>query len=258
MDMVKIDPLYLLLLIELTFILFMLIVYLFSRNRKHKELYQNALKKLNDHVNHEQEQQPLQDPAPEEFPEPPDPGDKEWSALPDLVRRLQRMVNSQKNTILGLMCYKDVFEGTRKRLAVLQHDNKELQDKIRDLIKGGAKGSGFEEAVAALEESDLDLEKYITVIDREDERLTEKFQVWEEEFKHISEDVEMSSDSAASDAVKYSWILQEKETLTASNKELQEKLEEKDKKLEEIQVGYADLEREYMILYRRHAPKPQG
>ena len=256
MNMVKIDPLYFLFLIELTFILFILTVYLFSRNRKHKGLYRKALEKLNDHIN--QEQRPLQDSGPEESLEAPDPGDKEEGPLPDRVRRLQRMVNSQKSTILGLICYKEVLEGARKRLAVLQHDNEELQDKIRDLINGSAESSGFEEAAAALEESNRDLEKYITVIDREDERLTEKFQVWEEEFKRISEDVEISSDSAAGDEAKYGWLLQEKEMLTVRSKELQEKLEEKNKKLEEIQAGYAELEKEYMILYRRHAPKPQG
>ncbi len=284
MKMVSIDPLYFLLLIELTLLLFVLTVYLFSRNRKHKDLYQKTLRKLNDLKSErsmetfdrpasiesalpetlpetliEQAQQPLQDSGLSEFMEALNPDDKEGGAMPSRLSRLQRMVNSQKSTILELMCYKDVFEGARKRLTLLQHANNELQDKIRDLIKGGAEGAGFAESLAALEENNLELEKYITIIDRQDERLTEKFQVWEEEFKRISEDMETSSDAAAMDDVKYAEILQEKEMLTARSKEFQEKLEEKDRNLEAMQAQYEDLEKEYMILYRQQqAQQSQG
>ncbi len=292
MKMVTIDPLYFLLLIELALVLFVLTVYLFSRNRKHKDLYQKTLRKLNDlkseksmetfdrpesfesalpeklpeilrdnlsEILAEQEQQPLQDSSPVEFMEAPQPDYNEGGAMPDQIRRLQRMVNSQKSTILELMCFKDVFEGARKRLALLQQDNKELQDKVKDLIEGGAEGAGFGEAMASLEESNRDLEKYITVLDREDERLTEKFQAWEEEFKRISEDMETSSDTAVVDDVKYAEILVEKETLTARSKELQEILKEKDKNLEAMQAQYEDLEKEYMVLYRQQqAQQPQG
>jgi len=277
MKMVKIDPLYFLLLIELTLILFVLAGYLFFRNRKHKDLYQKTLRKLNDIKSEksletfdrpasgeaafpetlpetltetliDQEQQPLQDSGPAEFLDSPQTGDSEGGAMPDQLRRLQRMVNYQKSTILELMCYKDVFEGARKRLLLLKQDNNELQDKIRDLIKGGADGAG---ALAALEENNQDLEKFINVINKEDERLTEKFQIWEGEFKLISEDLKTGSDAAAMDDVKYAEILREKEMLTARSKEFQEELEEKDKNLKAMQAQYEDLEKEYMVLYRQ-------
>src|SRR5208283_4184794 len=74
----------------------------------------------------EQEQQPLPDSAPVDFLEAPQPGDEEGGAMPDQVRRLQRMVTAQKNTILDLMCYKDIFEGARKRLFSLRQDNSEM------------------------------------------------------------------------------------------------------------------------------------
>lgn len=291
MKMVKIDPLYFLLLIELALILFVLVVYLFFRNRKHKDLYQKTLRKLNDLKSEisvetldrpassesafaetlseistetlpenlmEQEQQPLQDSGVAEFLDAGQPDDKEGGAMPGQVRRLQRMVNSQKSTILELMCYKDVFEGARKRLALLQQENNGLQDKIRDLIKGGAEGEGFAEVVASLEESNREVEKFISIINREDERLTDKFQVWEEDFKRISEDMETGSAEAAIDDSKYAEILQEKEMLTARSKEFQEKLEEKDKNLEAMQAQYEDLEKEYMVLYRQQqAQQPQ-
>src|SRR5208283_1384565 len=100
--MVKIDPLYFLLLIELALILFVLTVYFFSRNRKHKDLYQKTLRKLNDlksekSLEHsdrpasngpafpetlqenlvEQEEQPLQDSGPAEFVESLQPEEEE-------------------------------------------------------------------------------------------------------------------------------------------------------------------------------------
>jgi hypothetical protein len=284
--MVKIDTLYLLLLIELTFILFVLTVFLFSRNRKHKDLYGKTLKKLNDLESEkvletfdrpasieaalpesnlenlpesmiEQEQQPLQDPGPAEFLESRQPEGMEGGAMPDQVIRLQRMVNSQKRTIVDLMCYKDTFVGVRKRLASLQQNDNELEDKIRDLIKGGAEVSGYTEAMTALEENNRELEKFISLIDREDERLTEKFQVWEEEFKRISEDLETSSGAAPVYDAKYAEILQEKEMLAAKSMEFQEKLEEKGKNLEAMQAQYEDLEKEYMILYRQQQAQQQ-
>ena len=280
MKMVKIDPLYFLLLIELTIILFVFTVYFFSRNRKHKDLYQKTLRMLNDLKSEksietfdrpasiesaftenlpenlpenliEQERQPLQDSGPAEFLEARQPEDTEGGAMSDQLRRLQRMVNSQKSTILELMCYKDVFEGARKRLALLKQENHELQDKIKDLIKSGAEAAEFAETLATLEENNRELEKFITVINREDERLTEKFKVWEEEFKLISEDLEASCDAEAVDDVKYAEILREKEMLTARSKEFQEKLDEKDKNLEAMQAQYEDLEKEYMVLYRQ-------
>jgi len=288
--MVKIDPLYFLLLIELALILFVLVVYLFFRNRKHKDLYQKTLRKLNDLKSEisvetldrpassesafaetlsepqpetlpenlmEEEQQPLQDSGVPEFLDAGQPGDKEGGAMPGQVRRLQRMVNSQKSTILELMCYKDVFEGARKRLALLQQENNGLQDKIRDLIKGGAEGEGFAEVVSALEESNREMEKFISIINREDERLTDKFQAWEEDFKRISEDMETGSAAAAIDDSKYAEILEEKEMLTARSKEFQDRLEEKDKSLEAMQAQYEDLEKEYMVLYRQQQAQQQ-
>ncbi|MGO9014119.1 MAG: hypothetical protein ACLQF0_03980 [Dissulfurispiraceae bacterium] len=281
--MVKIDPLYFLLLIELALILFVLAIFLFIRNRKHKDLYQKTLRKLNDLKSEisvetldrpassesalaenlpenlmEQEQQPLQDSGVAEFIESGQPEESEGGAMPGQLRRLQRMVNSQKSTILELMCYKDVFDGARKRLALLQEENNGLQDKIKDLIKGGAESEGFAEVVSSLEESNREVEKFITIINREDERLTDKFQSWEEEFKRIEEDMEKGPDAAAIDDSKYAEILQEKEMLTARSKEFQEKLEEKDKNLEAMQAQYEDLEKEYMVLYRQQqAQQPQ-
>ena len=289
MKMVKIDTLYLLLGIELTFILFVLTVFLFSRNRKHKDLYQKTLRKLNDLKSEKsietfdrpapiepdlpetllesqpesmiEQEQPLQDSGPAEFLESLQPDDMEsgaeGGAMPGQLGRLQRMVNSQKSTIVELMCYKDTFGGVRKRLAVLQQNDNELEDKIKDLIKGGAEGAEYAEAVAVLEENNRELEKFIALIDREDERLTEKFQAWEEEFKRVSEDLETSSGETAMDDAKYAEIIQEKEMLTAKSKEFQEKLEEKDKNLEAMQTQYEDLEKEYMILYRQQQAQQQ-
>lgn len=273
--MIKIDTLYFLLLIELALILFALSLYFFSMNRKNKDLYQKTLRKLNDfkseqstdvferqmsgesavveeglHENMEQ-QRPLSDTGPTAAFESEHPEGEEAGETPGKVRRLQRMVNFQKSTILELMCYKDVFEGARKRLAMLQQSNSELQEKVSVLVEGGAKSEGLAEAVAALEENHIELDKYISIIEREDTRLSEKFQVWEEEFKNIAEDVTESPDAAAMDDAKYSEILHEKETLVSKVKEFEENLDEKSKHLESMQAQYEDLEKEYMILYRQ-------
>lgn len=280
----NIDPLYFLLLAELALVLLVLLVYFFISNGKNKELYQKTLRKLNDlksEMSPESFDRPVSDSDEASFPAPPedvlerqepmraaasseavesfesgrpdqpdDGGTEEEEAGEGVVRRLQRMVNFQKSTIVELMCYKDVFEGARNRLASLQRSNDELQEKIRGLINGGVESPELEESVTVLEKNNREMEKFISVLDSENARLSEKFQAWEDEFKRIAEDVEESPDSGPDDA-KYAEMLNEKEAMVTRIKDFEEKLEEKSQILSSMQAQYEDLEKEYMILYRQ-------
>ncbi|MGD0282191.1 MAG: hypothetical protein ABSB95_07505 [Dissulfurispiraceae bacterium] len=275
----KIDPLYFLLLAEFALIFFVLTLYLFFSNRKLKDMYQKTLRKLND-LKSERSTEAFDSLPPgraaiteavsEDLMEPPLPHEVSTEPLEDRqpdageggppqgkVELLQRMVNFQKSTIVELMCYKDVFEGARKRLASLQEGNNELQEKIRALIEGGIGNEGLAEAAAALEVNNSELEKFMAILDKENVTISEKFQIWEEEFKQVAEEVEKSPDAAVPDDAKYTEILKEKETMVTKVKEFEEKLDEKSKLLSSMQAQYEDLEKEYMILYRQQQQQAQ-
>lgn len=285
----NIDPLYFLLLAELALVLLVLLAYFFNSNRKNKDLYQKTLRKLNDLKSErspESFDRPVSDSDEASFPPPPEDilerqepvrdiaspeaveafesgrPDQPDAAAGDeggqgVVRRLQRMVNFQKSTIVELMCYKDVFEGARNRLASLQRSNDELQEKIKGLINGGVESPALEESVTVLEKNNREMEKFISILDSENSRLSEKFQAWEDEFKRIAEDVEESPGSGPDDA-KYSEMLNEKESMVTRIKDFEEKLEEKSQLLSSMQAQYEDLEKEYMILYRQQQQQQQA
>src|SRR5271157_4534693 len=189
--MMKIDPFYFLVVIEIALVLLVLSLFLFSRNRKHKDLYQKALRKLNDLQSQENTETynsppsaatvPLQDLS-EELPVDmtKDIVDRqpltdsvftevldEDESSPDKLRRLQGMVNFQKKAILELMCYKDIFETARGRLDTLRERNYELQEKIRGLFESGVDAVGTGAAMTAMENNNHELEKFIAILDRE-------------------------------------------------------------------------------------------
>lgn len=288
----KIDPFYLLMLIELVVVLFAFTAFLFFRNRKHKNLYQKTLRQLNDLKSNEPErtsdssartapsgddltdglveglnealadapaeivpegqpdQQPLTDSV---FTESVD-GDEDE---PDRLKRLQRMVNFQKRAIIELMCYKDIFESAKSRLGALNESNYELEERVKKMLEGGMEGVGITEVTDALENNNHELEKFISILDRENSSLSGKFSMWEEKFRHIAEDaIESPAPQAAGDA-SCDGVMQEKEELLIKVKGIEDQLEERNKSLEAMQAQYEDLEKEYMILYRQQQAQQQ-
>lgn len=174
------------------------------------------------------------------------------------IDRLRRMVILQKNTILELMCYKDIFESAQKKLAALQQANGELQEKIRGMAEAGVvENVGIAEPLSAFEHNSHELEKFIGMLDRENAMLAEKFRTWEEEFRRIAADVGGDSGSAGIDEGKYSELVQEKEDLVKQLSGYEERLKEQTKQLADIQQQYEDLEKEYMILYRQQQQQQQ-
>ncbi len=295
---IQIEALYFLLLVESALILLVLSLYLFSQKRKYKKLYEKGLKDLESAGSGSIEQgepqsrtsevltgisegergEARQEAGPEQgMPEVPagesidvlqadggmpqsDEGFDVTDGDPSAgrVRRLQRMVIFQKNTILELMCYKDIFEGAQMRLTALQQTNNELQEKIRSLTESGVvENVGIAEPLNAFESNSHELEKFIGILDRENGMLSEKFRVWEEEFKRISEDTGNDGDVPGVDESKYIKIAKEKEELIVKVKDLEQKLQEKGSEIDALKQQYEDLEKEYMILYRQQQQQQQ-
>jgi len=270
----KIDPLYFLFSVEFALILLVLAICFFFSSRKNKDLYQKTLRKLND-LKSEGNRETLERPFPGEvsFPgnlsentleqqrhvldtvsmesfESGQPGAGAAETEQGSIGRLRRMVNFQKNIIVELMCYEDVFEGAKKRLSYLQNNNKELRENIRVHVEGGVEGTALEEAVAVLGKNDREMEKFISIIDSENAALSEKYRAWEREFKRIAEDLEEFPEAKAGE-LKYDELLREKETMVSQIEDFGGKLDEKDKLLSFLQAKYEDLEKEYMLLYRQ-------
>lgn len=279
---ITIDALYLLLLCEVSLILLITAVYLFARNRKHKNLYQNALKELSDMrssmegqdikkvvpqpVQEVQEVQeakevPLKMPEDQpvaaemfEVPQSPAAMDEtvDESSLVGKINKLQRIINFQKGKIIDLMCYKDILEGAQRKLNVVQERYQGLKDRFVKLLGESAENKVLAEAMETFENNNNELSSYIEILGKENESLAEKFRLWEDELKQIWEEAEKSEiiDEGRYDE-KLGEIMHEKEELTARLKEFEDKLQEKTKVFEDMQKQYEDLEKEYMILYRQ-------
>ncbi|MEW6118250.1 MAG: hypothetical protein AB1553_15330 [Nitrospirota bacterium] len=289
---ITIDALYFLLLVEGALVFFVLTLVLLSKNGKYKKLLQRSLKESEqarpddrtgqtervmmdtgipavqetvEHTGVAGEGEPLAVESLDELPPAgaaAAEGAEGGEVSPGTVRRLQRMVNYQKNAILDLMCYKDIFESAQKKLTALHDSANDLRSKIQGLIETEGEKGELVETMGVLDNNSSELEKFISVIERENENLSEKFRVWETEFKSISEDLgDGASCAGADDDIdegRYNEILKEKEALVQMAREVEEKLQEKSTVLSEMQKQYEDLEKEYMILYRQQQQQQKG
>ena len=292
---IEIDPLYFLVSLEACLVLFIVTLFLLVQNRKYKKLYRKSLKDRESAQKTLPEEAKVEVPSPAAVPDEPVEAGEEaapvlepaaapeaasWddvmpvaagepslseSDLPANVRRLQRMVVFQKNTILELMCYKEIFEGTQRRLDALRTTNSGLQEKLMALNDGNVEVLGLSEPLNTLESTNHDVEKFINVLGKENSMLSEKFTAWEEEFRRIAEDLEGGDEAPAAgagtggglDEARYTELLQEKEDLERKIGGYEERLKEQTKQLDEIQKQYEDLEKEYMILYRQQQQQQQ-
>lgn len=281
---ITIDALHLLLLGEVSLILLITTMYLFARNRKHKRLYQKALKELSDMRSsmegqdiQKAEPQPVQEvqevppemppkippkmpeeqPAAAEMfavPQPPVAVDEtaDENSLIGKINKLQRIINFQKGKIIDLMCYKDILEGAHRKLNAVQDGYQGLKDRFVKLLGESAESKGLAGAMETFENNNNELSSYLEILRKENESLAEKFRMWEDELKQIWEEAEKSEviDEGRYDE-KLGEIMHEKGELTAKLKEFEDKLQEKTKLFEDMQKQYEDLEKEYMILYRQ-------
>ncbi len=269
---INIDALHLLILGEISLILLLSTLYLFSRNRKHKKLYQKTLKELSDmregmdafesqkteeplQKQEVQEQQPITEPFEESQPSMSTEEEVDESSLAGKVNKLQRIINFQKGKILDLMCYKDIFEGAQRKLHVVQDSYHNLKDRFIRLLGESSENKGLAEALEVFENNNNELNSYMEILAKENETLAEKFRAWEEELKKIWEEAEQSE---AVDEGKYAEVMGEKTELLEKLKEFEGKLEEKSKLFEDMQKQYEDLEKEYMILYRQQQAANQA
>lgn len=286
---VTVDALYFLLLIEFALIMFIVSIYFFTKNRKHKRLYERASKDLStaretiknmeqatgadirqaaEYFQQEQVQEiieqqqaniteiitEMQQPVAESRIEEEAETAVDEDTLKGKVRKMQRIIDSQKGKILELMCYKDIFEGAQKKLLSLSKSFQELRGRFVKLLEQSPDNDAISDSLKLLEVSNKELESYIDILNRENDNLSRKFESWEKELKKIMEGAEHREyiEEGMQDR-----IAQEKEEMLAKIKEFEDKLKEKDNQLLDLQKQYEDIEKEYMTLYRQQQQQQQ-
>jgi len=278
---VTLDALYFLLLIEFALIMFIVSVYLFIKNRKHKKLHEKTTKELflareaikdmeqaagadiqqtAEHFQQAEAQEIIEQQKTDatEIDQPPaesliedDIADED--TLKGKVRKMQKIINSQKGKILELICYKDIFEGAEKKLLPLSERFKELQEKFVKLLEQSPDNADIRESLKLLETNNKEIESCMDILNKENNNLSRKFELWEEELKKITEEAEHGEyEKDMQDK-----IAQEKEEMLLKIKEFEDKLKEKDNQLLGLQKQYEDIEKEYMILYRQQQQQQQ-
>jgi hypothetical protein len=270
---ITIDALYFLLLIEFALIMLIVSVYLFTKNRRHKRLYERTAKDLStaretikdmeqaaEHFQKEHAQKIIEQQKADIIETQSvtesliEEEAQDEDTLKGKVRKMQRIINSQKGKILELMSYKDIFEGAQKRLLSLSAGFYELQDRFVKLSEQSPDNASISESLKLLDANNKELESYIDILSRENDNLSHKFQRWEEELKKMTEEAVHGEyiEEGIQDRVS-----QEKEEMLAKIKEFDDKLKEKDNQLSGLQKQYEDIEKEYMILYRRQQQQQQ-
>lgn len=251
---INIDVFYLLLLSEFALIMLVLTIFFRVRAGRYRKLYEKALKKTVDAGS--SDERPEADSAKEltaggeedDIQGSMDGTGEDDASLKGKVRKLNRIVNFQKNKILDLMGYKDMMESVGKKLSSIQQSNEELNDKIKTLAESSDHQEDFTLHLASFEQNNNELSSFIRVLERDNQTLSEKFSAWEAALKDLWEQAESGE---GVDEGMYTEAVEEKEELVSKLKDFEEKLQEKVNMLGEMQKQYDDLETEYMVLYRQ-------
>lgn len=187
--MLKIDALYLLLLIEAVLLLLGAAVLLFLRSRTWKRLaLQGPIP-----ISETGERAGQEDIAAADVQEEAvsareeEPGDQPFSGAPARSsggeEALRGIVEKQRARILELMCYQDLFEGARNRLSALLDRNDSLSAMLGSLQDADDFSLRRDEMLGELQMSSGELASYIEVLGRENEKLAAKFRTWEDELR---------------------------------------------------------------------------
>jgi len=286
---VTIDALYFLLLVEFALIMFIVSLYFFAKNRKNKRQYEMIAKdlcsaretiknmeqaasadmqqaaeyfqqkKAQEIIEQQQagitkRQQPVTESRIEEAKTAEEEEEVDEDTLKGKVRKMQRIIDSQKGKILHLMCYKDIFEGAQKKLLSLSKSFQELRSRFVKLLEQSPDNDTINESLKLLEVNNKELGSYIDILNRENDNLSRKFELWEEELKKITEEAEHGK---YIEGVMHDRVAQEKEEMLLKIKGFEDKLKEKDNQLSDLQKQYEDIEKEYMILYKQQQQQQQ-
>ncbi|TAN42300.1 MAG: hypothetical protein EPN22_12760 [Nitrospirae bacterium] len=161
---------------------------------------------------------------------------------------LHKVVKFQKQKIVDLMGYKDLFESAQKKLKSILKTYEDVQERFSTLTAWLPDNEELKAATEQVIGNNSELSGFVTTIEKSSSALAEQFGSWDEQLNGLMQQggVEGEVDEAV-----YSGILKEKEDLVAKIKEFEELLKEKADKVAKVEAQYEDLENEYMTLYRQ-------
>ncbi|HWR88635.1 MAG TPA: hypothetical protein VN260_00110, partial [Dissulfurispiraceae bacterium] len=176
--MLKIDALYLLLLIEAVLILIGAAVFLFLRSRKWKRLALQAPAPPSEAGNRAGEEEMSAENARDDTEMAREEtemksAEQTLSDIPpqssEELESLRGIVEKQRARILELMCYQDLFETARGRLSALLDRNDNLSVMLEGLQGADAFKLRRDEALSELQMSSSEIESFIEVLGREND-----------------------------------------------------------------------------------------
>lgn len=274
-----IDAIYFMLIAEATIIFFILTIVFAIKSRKYKKLYKKALNvvsaipgKIEESIalptfTSDQEEKAMISPQMEVVEEMSieqkiDEKETNMAKLleedtdltKDKIKKLNKIISFQRDKILELMAYKDLFEGAQKKISKIEENSEELHNRFINLLGTSAENPGISNALEVFKGNNNELKMCVKIFEKENENLNKKFNRWEVELKPIWAEVEISG-SADIDENKYKELIHEKNELLSKILEFETALDEKNKIIEDMKKQYEDIEIEYMILYRQSQNK---
>ncbi|HMK42683.1 MAG TPA: hypothetical protein VK445_00950 [Dissulfurispiraceae bacterium] len=263
--MLLIDPLFFLFLCEGAIVVFGLAVFFFVRSRKYRRLFEESERSRSalPPLPQEQPQLPVAEKSP--APEPPaavpevqaieEPvvAEQEQEAVPQNIRKLLEIIEHQKQKIVELLCLRDMLDDAYRQLDMLRQKNEELETRIVSLVESSADSQAFGEVAAAVQSSNADLGKYLTILQGSSVSLGAKMSEWEEQLKvlwqqarEIANELPQAHD-IASGTVSSGEAADLMEKLRVSEESLKKSQDD----FTDLSKQYEDLEKEFMVLYRQ-------
>ncbi|MBF0329205.1 MAG: hypothetical protein HQL10_08600 [Nitrospirae bacterium] len=186
-----------------------------------------------------------QEPASEEQPEVNEGSDEKQEP----TAGLHKVVKFQKEKIIDLMGYKDLFESAQKKLKSILKNYEDVQERFTTLATWLPDNEELKAATEQVIGNNSDLSGFVNTIEKSTAVLAEKFGSYDEQLNELMQQSDAGVEEV--DEGVYKDILKEKEELLAKVKEFEDMLKEKASKVAEVEAQYEDLENEYMTLYRQ-------
>lgn len=288
--MLKIDALYLMLLVEFSLLLLLSAVYFFFKKRKYSMLYQKTLQELAaakdtiaiPQATKEQPDEKTEEPAeqPKETIGQPEQEPETAEEQPAMEKREEMAAETpQEPHFLDAIddtADDDTLRGTIKKLRrIINFQKNKMLDFMcfKDIFEGAQKKLGY------IQQSNQDLQDRMKLLINTCERkeeieetvalfennnselesyvgiLNKENETLAGKFRVLEEELkklwEEAEYSEGVDESKFQEIMNEKNEIAGKLKEFEEKLKEKSKLVEDMQTQYEDLEKEYMILYQK-------
>ena len=232
--MIKIDALYLLLLIEAAILLLGTAIALAIRSRNYRRLHSaaalglDAARKELEELKNRTSEAPIDETA------------QEGTASADRDG-LRQAMETMKRMILDMLSCRTIFDTAPARLSAVQTACQQLQ-------KGSPRGTA---GTAGIPGNDAqEMESNLGTLKAEQETLAIKFRIWEEQFSKLRGDTSPGPPAPGDDLVR-ALTHHEKDDLEIRLRDAEEKLAAKGRSLDELKTKYESLEKEYLILYHQ-------